>query len=60
VDEPGVFHRIPRIDDSRPAEVFAREVPAMLVRRELLSPESAEHIPDELVHIIDSGKGADI
>jgi len=34
----------PRIDDSRLAEIFAREVLAMLVRKELLSPEWAEHI----------------
>jgi hypothetical protein len=40
-DEAGVFHKIPRIDDSRPAEIFAREVLAMLVRKELLSPEWA-------------------
>ena len=32
-DEAGVFHQIPRIDDSRLAEVFAREVLAMLVRK---------------------------
>jgi len=44
VDEAGVFHKIPRIDDSRLAEVFAREVLAMLVRKELLSPEWAERI----------------
>jgi hypothetical protein len=44
VDEAGVFHKIPRIDDSRLAEIFAREVPAMLVRKELLSPEWAERI----------------
>jgi len=44
VDEEGVFHKIPRIDDSRLAEVFAREVLAMLVRKELLSPEWAERI----------------
>jgi hypothetical protein len=31
VDEAGVFHRIPRIDDSRLAEIFAREVLADLV-----------------------------
>jgi len=37
----GVFHKIPRIDDSRLADVFAREVLAMLVRKELLSPEWA-------------------
>jgi len=40
----GVFHEIPRMDDSRLAEIFAREVLAMLVRKELLSPEWAERI----------------
>jgi len=40
----GVFYKIPRIDDSRLAKVFAREVLAMLVRKELLSPERAERI----------------
>jgi len=44
VDETGVFYKIPRIDDSRLAEIFAREVLAMLVRKELLSPEWAERI----------------
>ncbi|MGB9006748.1 MAG: transposase [Candidatus Aminicenantales bacterium] len=44
VDEAGVFHKIARIDDSRLAEIFAREVPAFLVGRELLSPEWAERI----------------
>jgi hypothetical protein len=44
VDETGVFHKIPRIDDSRLAEIFAREVLAMLVRKELLSPEWTERI----------------
>jgi hypothetical protein len=44
VDEAGVFHKIPRIDDSRLAEIFAREVLADLVRKELLSPEWAERI----------------
>ena len=39
VDEAGLFHKIPRIDDSRLTEVFAREVLADLVGRELLSPE---------------------
>jgi len=43
-DEADVFHKIPRIDDSRLAEIFAREVLAMLVRKELLSPEWAERI----------------
>jgi len=32
----GVFHKIPRIDDSRLAEIFAREVLADLIRKELL------------------------
>ena len=40
----GVFRRVPRIDDSRLAEIFAREVPADLVRKELLGPEWAERI----------------
>ena len=44
MDEVGVFHKIPRIDDSRLAEIFAREELAMLVRKELLSPEWAERI----------------
>jgi hypothetical protein len=44
VDEAGVFHTIPRIDDSRLTEGFAREVLTMLVRKELLSPEWAERI----------------
>jgi hypothetical protein len=43
-DEAGVFHKIPRIDDVRLAEVFAREVLEFLVRKELLSPEWAERI----------------
>jgi hypothetical protein len=44
VDEAGLFHKIPRIDDSRLATIFAREVLAFLVGRELLSPEWAERI----------------
>jgi ribosomal protein S27E len=44
VDEAGVFHKIPGIDDSRLAEIFAREVLADLVRKELLSPEWTEKI----------------
>lgn len=44
MDAAGIFHKIPRIDDSRLAEIFAREVLAMLVRKELLSPEWAERI----------------
>jgi len=44
VDEAGVFHKIPRIDDTRLEEIFAREVLADLVRKELLCPEWAERI----------------
>jgi len=43
-DKAGVFHQIPRLDDSRLAEIFAREVLAFLVGRELLSPEWAERL----------------
>ena len=44
VDKTGLFHKIPRIDDSRLASLFAREVLADLVGRELLSPEWAERL----------------
>jgi hypothetical protein len=44
VDETGVFHKVPRIDDSRLTDLFAREVLADLVRKELLSPEWAERL----------------
>jgi len=44
VDEAGVFHKIPRLDDGRLTEIFAHEVPAMLVRKDLLSPEWVERI----------------
>ena len=44
VDETGVFHKIPRIDDSRLASLFAREVLADFVRKELLSPEWADRL----------------
>jgi|GEM_PF-3237455 len=37
--EVGLFHKIPRIDDSRLATIFAREVLADLVREELVIPE---------------------
>lgn len=40
----GVFHEIPRIDEARLTEFFAREVLAFLVGLELLSPEWAERI----------------
>jgi hypothetical protein len=39
VDEEGVFHLIPSLDNSRLAEIFAREVSAMLVRKKLLQRE---------------------
>jgi len=44
VDEAGVFHQMPRIDDSRLAELFAREVLDDLVHKELLSPEWAKRL----------------
>jgi len=44
VDRAGIFHRIAHLDDSRLAEIFAREVLALLVSKELLSPEWAERI----------------
>jgi hypothetical protein len=44
VGEAGVFHQSLRIDDSRLAALFAREVLSMLVGRELLSSEWAERI----------------
>jgi hypothetical protein len=43
-DATGVFQRIPRLDDSRLTEIFAREVLSFLVGREILSPEWAERI----------------
>jgi hypothetical protein len=44
VDEAGVFHKIPWIDDSRLEELFAREVLGFLVRKQLLSPAWAERL----------------
>jgi hypothetical protein len=44
LDPAGVFHNIPRIDDARLAEIFAREVLSFLVGREILSPEWAERL----------------
>jgi len=44
MDEAGLFHKVPRIDDSPLAEIFAREVLADLVRKEPLSPEWAERL----------------
>jgi len=42
MDRAGIFHRIPRLDDARLAEIFAREVLALLVSKGLVSPEWAE------------------
>jgi len=44
VDRACTFHRIPRLDDARLADVFAREVLRLLVNRGLLSPEWGERI----------------
>jgi Putative transposase/Transposase zinc-binding domain len=44
VDRAGIFHRLPCLDDARLAEIFAREVLALLVSKGLLSPEWAERI----------------
>jgi hypothetical protein len=44
VDRAGIFHRLPCLDDTRLAEIFAREVLALLVSKGLLSPEWAERI----------------
>jgi hypothetical protein len=44
VDRAGIFHRLPRLDDARLAEIFGREVLAFLVSKGLLSPEWAERI----------------
>ncbi len=44
VTKSGAFHKIPRIDDSRLAGLFAREVLGFLVTRELLSLEWAERL----------------
>jgi hypothetical protein len=44
VDEAGEFHKVPRIDDPRLAEIFAREVLRFLVHKELLSPEWADRL----------------
>ncbi len=44
VDGVGIFHKIARMDDSRLAEIFARQVLVDLVRKEPLSPEWAERL----------------
>ena len=45
MDEVGVFHKTPRIDDSWLAESFAREVLSFLVGRELPAGLSLD-LPD--------------
>ena len=44
VDQAGVFHKIPRIDDLRLTELFACEVLGFLTQQGLLSPEWSERI----------------
>jgi hypothetical protein len=44
VDRAGLFHKIPRINDSRLAELFGREVLGFLVRKGLLSSNWAERL----------------
>ena len=44
MDRAGIFHRLPRLDDARLAEIFAREVLRLLVGKGLLSPVWAEMI----------------
>jgi hypothetical protein len=44
VDQAGLFHKVPRFNDSRLAEIFTREPLADLVRKQLLSPEWAERL----------------
>jgi hypothetical protein len=44
VNKTGIFYKIPRIDDSRLAELFAREVLDFLVHEQLLSPGWAERL----------------
>ena len=44
MDKAGLFHKVPRIDDSRLSELFGREILTALVRKELLSPEWAERL----------------
>ena len=39
VDAAGVFHKIPQLDDSRLAEIFAQEVLAFLIGKELICLE---------------------
>jgi hypothetical protein len=44
VNAAGIFHKMQRVDDSRLAKIFAREVLSMLDPKELLSPEWAKRI----------------
>jgi hypothetical protein len=49
VDEAGLFYKVPRIDDSRLAEIFARGVLRLLVGKGLLNPEWAERVGKYMV-----------
>lgn len=44
MDQAGIFYRLHHLDDSRPAEIFAREELKLLVDEGLLSPERADRI----------------
>jgi hypothetical protein len=44
MDQAGIFRRLPHLDDSRLAEIFAREVLRLLVGKGLLSSEWADRI----------------
>jgi hypothetical protein len=49
VDRAGIFHRLPRLDDARLAEIFGREVLVLLVSKGLFSPEWAERVGKYMV-----------
>jgi len=44
MDRAGIFRRLPRLGDSRLAEIFAREMLRLLAGQGVLSPEWAERI----------------
>ena len=44
VDQARVFHRIPSLDDTQPAEIFTWEVLRFLVDKSHLSPEWAKRL----------------
>jgi hypothetical protein len=52
VDRAGLFHRLPRLDDARLAEIFGREVLRLLVGKGLLSREWAERVGKYMVRPI--------